>query len=312
MKLGVEFITPSTTIGNATFNAASDGTWTVKGYSGTVYTLKLNADRTKVQIVKRGNAAITPIDLVTLNYDDNAEAADRQITVLNYVNGVDQDDILNYKTHNELGELETFTVYLNIKAIDACAPVYWNNMWFNARILRPLDLEEPKQAVVPDAPNDWHEIDLTDALIVKDWREYYGDRTNSTEGADVTRNIPGVGKVKAFDFAYYQVELDITEDMYYTDANLGTSQRSDVFELGKMPRYTGQSNFIKTTSVPNLKLEKIAPTKLRYLNNSGVTGGFHVFVPITMTYVYGYQTVRQTKWVTVGVTPSVEQAMIEE
>jgi len=30
-----------------------------------------------------------------------------------------------------------------------------------------------------------------------------------------------------------------------------------------------------------------------------------------MTYVYGYQTVRQTKWVTVGVTPSVEQAMIE-
>ena len=317
MKLGVEFITPSTTIGNATFNAAKDGTWTVKGYTGTVYTLKLDKSSTKVQIVKRGNAAIEPIDLVTLNYDDNATVKERQITVLNYVNGVDQDDILNYKTHNELGELETFTVYLNIKAIDACAPVYWNNMWFNARILRPLDLEEPKQAVVPDAPNDWHEIDLTDALIVKDWREYYGDRTNSTEGADVTRNIPGVGKVKAFDFAYYQVELDITEDMYYTDANLGTSQRSAEYGLGKMPKISGVKDatgkgFIKTTSVPNLKLEKIAPTKLRYLNNSGVTGGFHVFVPITMTYVYGYQTVRQTKWVTVGVTPSVEQAMIEK
>ena len=122
--------------------------------------------------------------------------------------------------------------------------------------------------------------------------------------------------MKAFDFAYYQVELDITKDMYYTDANLGTSQRSDVFELGEMPRISSvkdatDNKFIKTSSVPNLKLEKISNTKLRYLNNSGVTGGFHVFVPITMTYVYGFQTVRQTKWVTVGVTPSVEQAMIE-
>ncbi len=311
MKLGVEFITPSTAIGNATFNAAADGTWTVKGYSGTTYTLKLNADHTKVQIVKRGNAGINPIDLITLNYDDNATADNRQITVLNYVNGPDQDDILNYKTHNELAERETFTVYLNIKAIDACAPVFWDNMWFNARFLRPLDLEEPKQALVPDAPNDWHEVDLTDALIVKDWREYYGDRTNSTGGADVKKNIPGVGNVKAFDFAYYQVEVEIEDGAYITDANLGTSQRSDNYTLGKMPAYNYTTGLIKTSQVPNLKFEKIAPTKLRYLNNSGVTGGFHVFVPVQMTYVYGHMQVKQKKYVTVGVTASVEQAMIE-
>ncbi len=311
MKLGVEFITPSTAIGNATFNAAADGTWTVKGYSGTTYTLKLNADHTKVQIVKRGNAGINPIDLITLNYDDNATADNRQITVLNYVNGPDQDDILNYKTHNELAERETFTVYLNIKAIDACAPVFWDNMWFNARFLRPLDLEEPKQALVPDAPNDWHEVDLTDALIVKDWREYYGDRTNSTLGADVKKNIPGVGNVKAFDFAYYQVEVEIEDGAYITDANLGTSQRSDNYTLGQMPAYNYTTGLIKTSQVPNLKFEKIAPTKLRYLNNSGVTGGFHVFVPVQMTYVYGHMQVKQKKYVTVGVTASVEQAMIE-
>ncbi len=318
MKLGVEFITPSTAIGNATFNAAADGTWTVKGYSGTTYTLKLNADHTKVQIVKRGNTGINPIDLMTLNYDKNADVAKRQITVLNYVNGEDQDDILNYKTHNELAERETFTVYLNIKAIDACAPVFWSNMWFNARILRPLDLENPKQAVVPDAPNDWHYVDLTDALIVKDWREYYGDRKNTTLGEDVKRNIPGVGNVKAFDFAYYQVEVEIEDGEFYTDAALGTNVRSDVFELGKMPGYGYVAGLIKTTQVPNLKFERIADetvenykTKLRYLNNSGVTGGFHVFVPVQMTYVYGHMKFKQKKYVTVGVTPSVEQAMIE-
>ena len=322
MKLGCEFILPSTTIGNASFNAGTNhgvaNSWTVKGYTGAEYTLILNADRTKILIKAKNNTIYpTPKELVTLNYDNNATVADRQITVLNYVNGEDQDDILNYKTHNELDERETFTAYINIKAIDACAPVYWNNMWFNVRFLRPLDLEDPKQALVPDAPNDWHEIDLTDALIVKDWREYYGDRQNRTLGRDVTEPIPGVGTVKAFDFAYYQVELDITDNMYYTDANLGTSTRSSVYTLGSMPRVTSENdakskNFIKTTDVPNLKLEKISNTKLRYLNNSGVTGGFHVYVPITMTYVYGYQSVRQTKWVTVGVTASVEQAMIEE
>jgi hypothetical protein len=321
MKLGCEFVLPSTVIGNATFDAGTNHTvansWTVKGYTGAEYTLILNADHTKIQIKAKDNTVYPePVDLITLNYDENAVVGDRQITVLNYVNGVDQDDILNYKTHNELAERETFTAYINIKAVDACAPVYWDNMWFNVRFLRPLDLENPKQGLVPDAPNDWHVVDLTDALIVKDWREYYGDRLNRTGGQDVSLVLPSVGNQKAFDYAYYQVELDITENVYYTDANLGTSQRSDNYTLGHMPVIESVADakaqgFILTSQVPNLKLEKIGKTTLRYLNNSGVTGGFHVFVPITMTYVYGFQTVRQTKWVTVGVTASVEQAMFE-
>ena len=321
MKLGCEFVLPSTVIGNATFDAGTNHTvansWTVKGYTGAEYTLILNADHTKIQIKAKDNTVYPePVDLITLNYDENAVVGDRQITVLNYVNGVDQDDILNYKTHNELAERETFTAYINIKAVDACAPVYWDNMWFNVRFLRPLDLENPKQGLVPDAPNDWHVVDLTDALIVKDWREYYGDRLNRTGGQDVSLVLPSVGNQKAFDYAYYQVELDITENVYYTDANLGTNQRSDNYTLGHMPVIESVADakaqgFILTSQVPNLKLEKIGKTTLRYLNNSGVTGGFHVFVPITMTYVYGFQTVRQTKWVTVGVTASVEQAMFE-
>ena len=321
MKLGCEFIYPSTTIKNASFNIGKnhgvDNSWTVKGYTGAEYTLILNADHTKIQIKAKDDTVYPiPVDLITLNYDENTVVADRQVTVLNYVNGEDQDDILNYKTHNELDERETFTAYINIKAIDACAPVYWDNMWFNVRFLRPLDLENPKQALVPDAPNDWHSIDLTDALIVKDWREYYGDRQNRTGGKDVSLVLPSVGNQKAFDYAYYQVELDITENVYYTDANLGTSQRSDNYTLGHMPVIESVADakakgFILTSQVPNLKLEKTGKTTLRYLNNSGVTGGFHVFVPITMTYVYGFQSVRQTKGVTVGVTASVEQAMFE-
>jgi hypothetical protein len=325
MKLGCEFILPSTTIGNATFNAGTNNgianSWVVEGYTGAKYTLILNADHTKIQIAAKGsNKTGYPKDLITLNYDDNATVADRQITVVNYVQGVDQDDILNYETHNKLGELETFTAYINIKAIDACAPVYWSNMWFNARFIRPLDLLDPKQALVPDAPNDWHEVDLTDALDVIDWREYFGDRQNRTGGKDVSVAIPNVGTKKAFDFDYYQVKVQIGDGAFYTDAAKGKTDRDNgnftddhSYVAGKMVVVDSKTvkNYLPTSDIPNLKFEKISDTKLRYLNNSGVTGGFHVFVPVTMTYVYGWMSVPQTKWVTIGVTASVEQAMIE-
>ena len=321
MKLGCEFVLPSTTIGNATFNAGKnhgiDNSWTVQSYSGAEYTLILDATRTKIQI-KAKNNTVYPVakDLITLNNDNNEDVDSRQITVVNYVNGEDQDDILNYKTHNELGERETFTAYLQIVVVNACAPVYWDNMWFNARFLRPLDLENPTQALAPDAPNNWKTIDLTDALIVKDWRDYYGDRKNRTQGKDVKLNLPGVGSQKAFDYAYYQVKIEIDDEQYYTDGNLGTGKRSDNFTLGHMPVIESaddadDNGYVLTSRVPNLKLEKISDTKLRYVNNGGVTGGFHVFVPVTMTYVFGSQTVKQTKWVTLGVTSSVNQVMFE-
>ena len=316
VKLGCEFITPSQAIGNAQyFSAAADGTWTVKGYSGTTYTLKINEFHNVIFIVKDGNTVVNDT-LVSLNYDINEDVDKRQITVLNYQNGVRQDDILNYMTHEKLGERETFTAYINIIAVESCAPVYWENMWFNVRLLRPLDLENPKQGVVPDAPNDWHTVDLTDALIVKDWRDYYGDRQNRTGGKDVSLVLPSVGNQKAFDYAYYQVKVEIQEDNYYTDAAQGTSERNDNFTPGHMPVVENEADakakYIKTSSVPRLLLEKVGDTKLKYLNNSGVNGGFHVFVPITMTYVYGSQTVRQTKWVTVGVTATVSQPQFEQ
>ena len=324
MKLGCEFILPSTTIGNATFNAGKnhgiDNSWTVKGYSGAEYTLILDATKTAILIKAKDNTVYPePIELVTLNYDANEEVAKRQVTVLNYVNGVDQDDILNYKTHNELGERETFTAYINITVTNACAPVYWDNMWFNARIIRPLDLENPKQAVVPDATNSLETIDLTDALIVKDWREYYGDRENRTGGEKMKLTLPLVGNQDAFDYAYYQVEIKISDDVeFYTDANLGTGERSDNFIAGHMPVITSVADaeakgFVPTSHNVGLILKKAAgsETKLEYKNNEGVTGGFHLFIPVEMTYVYGSQTTKQTKWVTIGVTSSVEQAQFE-
>ena len=331
MKLGFEFIEPSTTVGNATFNANSNGEWTVKGYTDATYTLKIDADRTKIWIVKKNGAAITPEVLMSLNYDEptltngGTPAANRQISVLNYVQGVDQDDILNYKTHNELAERETFTAYINIKAVDACAPVYWSNMWFNVRVIRPCDLVDPNQALAPDAPNDWHLIDLSKVLNVIDWRDYYGDPSNSIKGEDKTFKIQSGATVKGFDFNYYQIALDINDKNFKTDANLGTTKRNNIYVVGQMPNVNGADaaylkDCIATSDVPNLKLEKCdknmnpvpAGTKttyLRYLNNSGVTGGFHIFVPIEMTYVYGFQTVKQHKLVTVGITSSVNQVM---
>ena len=84
-KLVFKFITPSTETGNATFNAAKDGTWTVKGITGTTYTLKVANDR-EIDIVKKGDAAVKQ-EIVSLNDEG----------VITFVQSEMADDILNYK-----------------------------------------------------------------------------------------------------------------------------------------------------------------------------------------------------------------------
>ena len=49
-------------------------------------------------------------------------------------------------------------------------------------------------------------------------------------------------------------------------------------------------------------------TWIRYKNNSGVTGGFHIYLPIQMTYVFGnYPQTTQTTFVTLAISKSVNQ-----
>ena len=304
------FTLPSKSLGNATFDA-KNGQWTVKGISGKSYTLKLNAAKNQILIVGSPDEI-----LCSLTDDDNAIQS-----VIKYHEGVKQDDILNYKTHNELGELETFTAYIMIDTPDACAPIEFDDMWFNVRFLRPLDLIAPKGDVLPDAPNDWQYIDLAEYARIRDWRDYYADPQNRIGGDDKT-----VAGYKV-DFKYYQVGLNTDENLFLTDAGLGTNERDPYItkaDIDKMKDINTDAAYKaklwKTAEVNGLLVQKTdkkggdqvpnstKSTWIRYKNNSGVTGGFHIYLPIQMTYVFGnYPQTTQTTFVTLAISKSVNQ-----
>ena len=281
-KLVFKFITPSTTTGNATFNAADDGTWTVTGYTGTVYTLKVADGDKAIKIVKKGNEAVNE-DIVTLDQAGN----------IKFVESADADDILNYKGHKELGEKETFTAYIGLAIDGTCYNVPLSGKtWFNVRFVRPLTLSQPDKAEVTDAPNEWQTIDVATLVKVTDWRNYVGDPTNSNKGADQNNK---------FDFAYYGVKLATDADAIYTDAALGANNRTVKTTVADI------ESLNKTSYIPNLLIKAVSgsTTKLQYKNNSGVTGTFHLYIPVKMTYVFGQTP--QTLYSVVTVKSTVDQ-----
>lgn len=265
-KLVFKFITPSTTTGNATFNAADDGTWTVTGYTGATYTLQVASNAMSIQIVKKNGTALTTAeDIVTLATDGK----------ISFVESADADDILNYKGHNALGERETFTAYIGMAIDGTCYTVPLSGTtWFNVRFVRPLDLTQPEAASVKDAPNEWQTIDVANLVKVNDWRNYVGDPTNSNKGKDQNNK---------FDFSYYGIKLATDADAVYTDAALGSGNRKELSSATEIEK------LYKTSQIPNLLIEAVSgsKTQLKYKNNSGVTGTFHLYIPVKMTYVFG-------------------------
>ena len=262
-QLRFHFIAPSKKLGNASFEAAKDGSWTVKGVSGTVYTLKVDQNAYSLLIVKKGNTDVN--EPIANLYTDGT---------ISYVESADADDILNYKGHDQLGESETFTAYIGLAIEGTCYNVPLSGKtWFNVRFVRPLDLTQPKAAEVKDAPNEWQTIDVVNLVQVNDWRNYVGDPKNGNLGKDENNK---------FDFSYYGIELTTEAKDVYTDAANGADSREVLTDVAAIKKLH------KASEIPGLELVKgDAASQLKYKNSSAVTGTFHLYVPVKMTYVFG-------------------------
>ena len=262
-QLRFHFIAPSKKLGNASFEAAKDGSWTVKGVSGTVYTLKVDQNAYSLLIVKKGNTDVN--EPIANLYTDGT---------ISYVESADADDILNYKGHDQLGERETFTAYIGLAIEGTCYNVPLSGKtWFNVRFVRPLDLTQHKAAEVKDAPNEWQTIDVVNLVQVNDWRNYVGDPKNGNGGKDQNNK---------FDFSYYGIVLTTDAAAVYTDAANGADNRKVLTDVAAIKKLH------KASEIPGLELVKgDAASQLKYKNSSAVTGTFHLYVPVEMKYVFG-------------------------
>lgn len=269
---------------NADFSANAANQWTVKGYSGNEYTLALSDDNLTIKIVKvKKVGAKDPVDI-----DKKLVGMDAAGKVT-YVEGEESDDILNFASHSELGSKQTFTAYVQITLPELCYEPYMPQTFFNVRFLRPLNLSGAEPYEIKDAPNDWQKISFGKLVSVTDWRDYTGLADNTNLGKND-------GK-KQFDFKYYGIEFIADVENALTDANLGTAARDS---YKNDVAYRKQCVNAKK-NITNLQLVQDGDF-VKYMNNGGNTGTYHIFLPIKMKYVFGnYDASQQKAWAVITV-----------
>ncbi len=198
---------------NADFSATKEGTWTVKGISGSVYTLKIDATNDtydKIVATKRGTTAYENPELICrLNrttgvieymgrdqetkYSKGTKGADYAAPTDGQVNGA-ASDILNFigyydakgnsiKSSYLTGQKDkAFTAFVEIKVSGtACYDPIIKNNFFNVRFLRPINVW-PVETKITDAPNETQWINIWELINIKDWRTYGVVMTNPEQG----------------------------------------------------------------------------------------------------------------------------------
>ena len=344
------FTTPAIAKGNADFDANDKGEWTVNSNSGTVYTLKLNAERTQIIIVKgvpsngRGMQQdnINKI-LVNLSGDQNNVIEYGDITQSKEYNE-QAFDILNYVRHDQLGDTETITAYIEIQQGD-CYDAWLKNKYFNVRFLRPINWYPTDGKVVKDAPNEPQRFYIRELVDFTDWRS--SDKDTYTGGsypvlADVV-TYPATGDrpytaayaPSAKDGKWFKANKETTPDKYYnielativdeegnvknayTDV-VGGTPRTQVSVVGKS--FEEVEAIFKADAVHYATTDKVVKLifkyddttkEFTYENNLGTVGEFNIYVPIFINYTFApwnYDALKIKVWGTVKARNTVNNA----
>ena len=248
------------------------------------------ADANTIQVVKAGKEAITPVDLITLNGSK-----------ITYVEGTVQDDILNYVDHNALGEIETLTAYIQVGVKTTCGTyAQITNPYFNVRFLRPVNLSAANGVTIEDAPNNGMDIALAKLVTVTDWRDYVGyphgdSRLNTKWASDPS--------VKQFAYYYYQLKIVTDVDAIYTDI----AQSESVRNADPLTSASAIEKLNKTTEISGINITKVNDATLHYTNNGANVQKFHLYVPVSVEYVFGKPSVQKT-YAVITVQKTVQNA----
>lgn len=292
------FTTPATAAPkvNAEFNAAGDGTWTVKGNSGATYTVRVGDDNLSVIAIKKNNAAIAePYDTICAFKKD-------QLNVIAYKDNLTAKDILNYASHKQTKSEETFTAYVKMTIADCYEMLIPDGSdYFNVKFLRPVDATM-KNKDVEDAVDQGSIIDVMDLVDLNDWRDQAFTSDNGitdnngmpNQQADVTY----VPYAQPHYIKYYDVQVAADVDNALSDINKPEGQRVaidfDKVEANKdnlvvLKKNNPEIGFTFTFKdvTYNTTDEKLEGGTIFYQNISGNINNCHIYVPIKIRYKWG-------------------------
>ena len=239
----------------------------VKGNSGKTYEITVGDGGKTLYANIQGTTIKQPIVKIDERIVNGAQTA-----VLVY-QGLDNErdypyarDILNYASHSQLQDKETFTAQLQVKA-ENCAwvPFELTNDKFFVKFLRPITINDPHETNFVDATTGGAIEDVKLTFI--DWRDHNFDTYWGTHNY----------------YEYYNVKsITCDESQIRTDLNQSSG------------------NFGKLLSeiTNNIKFEFTAPTtsqiqnnrffgSLKYENNGTTVGDFQIQVPLDVTYDWG-------------------------
>lgn len=292
------FTTPAISKGNAAFNAADDGTWTVKGVSGIEYTLAVAADAESIQATKADGVALTDVKNVVKLANDGV--------TLQWGNNEIAKDILNYKgrtgaaaSQQSLGDRESFTAYLVVE-VEKCYKAFIKNPYINARYLRPVNLGKTEGKTIQDAVDGGSKIDIMDLVTLHDWRWFDFAHLGSDYDAifDAAQNA---GKYATPHYInYYGVKLYAKTTEAVTDLDRPEAERVLVADPSTLAKVSVVNPSLSLTvdnnndgavkadlDDENHYLGFLSGNNIVYTNNSGVVNDFHIYVPVYITYKWG-------------------------
>jgi hypothetical protein len=294
------FTTPTTDAPakNAEFKADAQGKWKVKGNSGAEYTLQVAADKKSVEAVAKNGKTIETTTIVKLVTPTKVpENVDPMESALEYQQNDVAYDLLNVAGHKELGSLQTFTAYLQIKLVGACYDPFITDGsdYFNVKFLRPVDVEKTKNAEVTDATDAGATINVMDLVSLVDWRDQSFTSANGLTDKD--GNQADVNYVK-YDtphyINYYEVEIVADVDNARTDINKPEADRLNILEdataiekLVNLKENSPMCTFTFTPAPITWDGKKFVGGEIYLENISGNVKLFHIYVPLTVNYKWG-------------------------
>ena len=269
---------------------ASNDSWTVKGISGSTYTLKLakgnSIYNTQIVAVKRDgkdlNEIICTLDPASgkIRYMGrteqaiekdavNKDANDAATDILNYMGMYDQYGKLQKDSYLSGQNDKTFTAYVEIHLQSAaCIDPLIDNNYFNVRFLRPINAWAGEKKIT-DAPNKTQFINIWELLYIRDWRQYAVVMDGKTQKfLDDNKDHKGDFAEGNVTYGFYNItnlyvdRNDIRSDHYLTEAS--RIKQTDPAEIQKLRSVTDIPSLTSVDGSQYLKIIAAGDAKDSY------------------------------------------------
>ena len=338
-----EFTTPVKGV-NSKNVTATNSSWNVKGASGSVWTLKLSADKHVIWATHQdGKALANPEKVAELRMNpDNTS-----YSIVHYfgeegINTNAATDLLNLMGYRDnTGKVikdtylddnidKTFTAYLKVVfSKEPCyAPRIGNNL-FNVRFLRPISVW-PKQVTWEDAHNNILEKNLEELIEIVDWRNYKVEVNAGFNEGEVPYKYYGIS-----DLAVIREEIR-TDSYYGIDVREPLTDPAEIMKLQNLDEdksltayqknagittatyfklYNGNNQEVHNSAKlghgpggiwTNGKGDHKSFGRISYYNNGANTQVFHIYVPIAVRYNWGNVQYKETDKNTSGVKKNLD------